>query len=142
MNDLRTIREVHADGQGARLGVMAGDALISVGGTDVTSIDYQAILAMIKASERPVVLVFLRRGPSAARTAVTAAGGFLKKALVTGVSLIAAVDRAISVAVDDGARVCQDSSPLYRRVSLYVCNACRKLSRLLEKRQRELLACR
>ena len=106
LTDTRLIREVHESGQARALGVQAGDSLVKVGDADVSATDYQDILTLIKASTRPVTLVFIRKpAHSAARNAVTAAGGFLKKALVTGVSLIAAVDRAIGAAVDDGARV-------------------------------------
>ena len=105
LTDARLIREVHPGGQGQTLGVLAGDALLRVGDADVTSTDYQDILTTIKASPRPLTLVFHRKTASAARNAAAAAGGFFKKALITGVSLIAAVDRAIGAAVDDGARV-------------------------------------
>lgn len=106
LTDTRLIREVHESGQARALGVQAGDSLVKVGDADVSATDYQDILTLIKSSTRPVTLLFIRKpAHSAARNAVTAAGGFLKKALVTGVSLIAAVDRAIGAAVDDGARV-------------------------------------
>ena len=106
LTDTRQIKDVYVEGQGQRLVVLVGDLLVRVGDKDVSEIDYQTILAMIKSSERPITLYFHRKAPSAARNAVTAAGGFLKKAFVTSASLIAAVDRVISDAVDDSARVC------------------------------------
>lgn len=60
----RVIREVHGGSQAQRLGVSVGDLLLSVAGKDVSMTDYEEILSMIKASARPVILVFRRGQPA------------------------------------------------------------------------------
>jgi hypothetical protein len=110
LTDTRTIREVFADGQGHSLGVRCGDVLVRCGETDVSATEYTEILTMIKSAPRPLQLVFARRRVADATASATATvdqiGGFFKKAISSGVSFVAALDKAISSAVDDSANVC------------------------------------
>lgn len=65
LSDVRVVKDAPAAGQASRLGVHVGDTLRHVGDIDVPSLGYPAIIALVKASPRPLRRVFMRAAPEA-----------------------------------------------------------------------------
>ena len=124
-----TVVSVSPGGQADTLGVKVGDLIVSVGSSSAIGITHDALLGLIKAQTRPMVLLFERKTgeeqqqqpidtaastPSLSKIAgspllrapsfLSSGQNMMKSVLGVGAQAVRAIDSTINRAIDDSAK--------------------------------------
>lgn len=125
-----TVVSVSPGGQADTLGVKVGDLIVSVGSSSAIGVSHDALLGLIKAQTRPMVLLFERKSgeeqlqqqpvdtaastPSLSKIAgspllrapsfLSSGQNMMKSVLGVGAQAVRAIDSTINRAIDDSAK--------------------------------------